>query len=161
MKTAVKIQKWFFCTSVGFLTTTVFATAACEDLEVADHNSGFRSVPTIERAPNAERAPTIAAAPTTMQFEGFKQAPTAETFEGFEQAPTAEAFEGFESAPTAARFEGFSEGNPCETFMENPTPRNGEDAVKWVMRRLDGKGGDIDPNDAERVAAACQDMLNN
>ena len=161
MKTTSKIRKLRFYTLVGFLATTVLTTAACEDLEVADNNSGFRSVPTIERAPNPERAPTIAAAPTTTQFEGFKQAPTAETFEGFELAPTAEAFEGFESAPTTTRFEGFSEGNPCETFMENPTPRNTEDAVKWVMQRLDGEGGDIDPNDSGRVVEACQAVLNN
>ncbi len=132
--------------SVAMVTT--LTALACEDLEVADYNPEFRPVPTIERAPTVEIAPTIAAAPTTAQFQGFKQAPTAETFEGFKQAPT------------VTQFDGFNEGNPCETFLENPTPRNAEDAAEWAMGWLDGAGGQIDPNDPLRVTTACQAVLN-
>ena len=159
MNTPSKIQKPFIYTLLGLLAITVFTTAVCEDLEVADYNSEFRPVPTIERAPTVETAPTIAAAPTTTQFEGFKQAPTAEKFEGFEQAPTVTQAEGFKQAPTATRFEGFNEGNPCQTFLENPTPGNAEDAAEWAMGQLDGAGGQIDPNNGLRVTAACQAVL--
>ncbi len=145
----------------GALCFSAVLWTACEDIEVADFNSEFRPVPTIERAPTVQSAPTIAAAPTTAQFEGFKQAPTAETFEGFEQAPTVTQAEGFKQAPTATKFDGFNEGNPCETFLENPTPRNAEDAAEWAMGWLDGAGGQIDPNDGPRVTAACQAVLGN
>ena len=133
---------------------------ACEDLEVADYNPEFRPVPTIARAPTVESAPTIAAAPTTTQFDGFKHAPTAEKFEGFEQAPTVTQAEGFKQAPTMTRFEGFNEGNPCETFLEDPTPRNAKNAAEWAMGHLDGAGGEIDPNDGLTVTAACNAVLN-
>ena len=136
MKTAAKIRKRLFYPLVVFLAITIFTTAACEDLEVADFNPEFRPVPTIERAPTVETAPTIAAAPTTTQFEGFKQ------------------------APTVTQFDGFNEGNPCKTFLENPTPRNAEDAAEWAMGWLDGAGGQIDPNDGLRVTTACQAVLN-
>ncbi len=133
---------------------------ACEDLEVADYNPEFRPVPTIARAPTVESAPTIAAAPTTTQFDGFEQAPTAEKFEGFEQAPTVTQAEGFKQAPTMTRFEGFNKGNPCETFLEDPTPRNAKNAAEWAMGHLDGAGGEIDPNDGLTVTAACNAVLN-
>ncbi len=146
---------------VIFAALPAFAmSAACEDLEVADFNSEFRPVPTIESPPTVETAPTIEAAPTTTQFEGFKQAPTAEKFEGFEQAPTVTQADGFKKAPTATKFEGFNEGNPCETFLENPTPRNAEDAVEWAIGQLEGAGGQIDPNNNLQVNAACQAALN-
>lgn len=135
MKTAVKIRKRLFYPLVAFLAITIFSTSACEDIEVADYNPEFRPVPTIERAPTIETAPTIAAAPTATQFEAFKQ------------------------APTVTQFDGFGEGNPCETFLENPTPRNAEDAAEWAMGWLDGAGGQIDPNDNLRVTAACQAVL--
>ena len=134
---------------------------ACEDLEVADYNSEFRPVPTIERAPTVQGAPTVETAPTIAKFEGFETAPTAEKFEGFEQAPTQTTFEGFEQAPTAQKFEGFNEGNPCETFLENPTPANAKDATEWAMEQLDGAGGEIDPDDEIRVAEACEAVLDN
>ena len=143
----------------GFLALGVLANAACEDLEVSDHNSEFRSVPTIERAITIETAPTIAAAATTTQFEGFEQAPATEKFEGFEQAPTITQTEGYKQAPTATKFDGFSEGNPCETFLENPTRKNSEDAVEWAMERLDGHGEEIDPKDEVGVNAACEAVL--
>ena len=136
MKTVAKIHRRLFYPSVAFLAITIFTTAACEDIEVADYNPEFRPVPTIERAPTVETGPTIAAAPTTTQFEGFKQ------------------------APTVTQFDGFNEGNPCETFLENPTPRNAEDAAEWALGWLDGAGGQIDPNDPLRVTTACQAVLN-
>lgn len=161
MKTASKIREGLFYTLVGILAITVFTTAACEDLEVADYNSEFRPVPTIERAPTVQGVPTVEAAPTIAKFEGFETAPTAEKFEGFDQAPTQTTFEGFEQAPTAQKFEGFNEGNPCETFLENPTPTNAKDAAEWAMGQLDGAGGEIDPDDETRVAAACEAVLDN
>lgn len=144
----------------GALCFNAVLWTACEDIEVADFNPEFRPVPTIERAPTVETAPTIAAAPTTTQFQGFKQAPTAEKFEGFEQAPTVTQAEGFKQAPTPKQFDGFNEGNPCETFLENPTPKNAKDAAEWAMGWLDGAGGQIDPNDPLRVTTACQAVLN-
>lgn len=141
------------------LCSTAVVWSACEDIEVADYNPEFRPVPTIERAPTVETAPTIAAAPTATQFEGFKQAPTAEKFEGFEQAPTIEKAGDFKQAPTPKQFAGFNEGNPCETFLENPTPSNAENAAKWAMGNLDGAGGQIDPNDPLKITAACQAVL--
>ncbi len=140
--------------------TIIVAVSACEDLEVADYNSEFRPVPTIERAPTVEVAPTVSVAPTVAKFEGFNQAPTPEKFEGFKQAPTVTQAEGFKQAPTAVKFEGFNEGNPCETFLENPTPGNAQDAAEWAMGFLDGAGGQIDPEDPLRVTAACQAALN-
>ena len=141
------------------LAATILACFACEDLEVADYNSEFRPVPTIERAPTVLAAPTAEVAPTIAKFEGFETAPTAEKFEGYEQAPTQTTFEGFEQAPTAQKFEGFSEGNPCETFLENPTPKNAKNAAEWAMEQLDGAGGEINPEDHTRVAAACEAAL--
>ena len=161
MKTAAKIRKGLFCTLVGLFAIMVFTTVACEDLEVADYNSEFRPVPTIERAPTVQGAPTVETAPTIAKFEGFKTAPTAEKFEGFEQAPTQTTFEGFEKAPTAEKFEGFNEGNPCETFLENPNPTNAKDAAEWAMGRLNSNDGEIDPDDEIRVAAACEAVLGN
>ena len=145
---------------VALLPVIFAALSACEDLEVADYNSEFRQVPTIERAPTVEAAPTIAAAPTTTQFEGFEQAPTAEKFEGFETAPTVEQAEGFKQAPTVTQFEGFNDENPCLLFLEQPTPRNAERAAEWAMGQLDGAGGQIDPNDPGQTSAACQAALN-
>ena len=142
------LSKMMIFSLVPLAMVTASTVLACEDLEVADYTPEFRPVPTIERAPTVETAPTIAAAPTTTQFEGFKQAPTAEKFEGFEQAPT------------VTQFDGFNEGNPCETFLENPTPHNAEEAAEWAMGWLDGAGGQIDPNDNLRVTAACQAVLN-
>ena len=136
----------FAIISVAMATT--LTVLACEDLEVADYNPEFRPVPTIERAPTVEIAPTIAAAPTTTQFQGFEQAPTVTQADSFKQAPT------------VTQFDGFNEGNPCETFLENPTPRNAEDAAEWAMGWLDGAGGQIDPNDPLRVTTACQVVLN-
>lgn len=147
---------WFGLIAV----VAIAASLACEDLEVADFNSEFRPVPTIERAPTIEVAPTVSAAPTIAKFEGFNEAPTAEKFEGFEQAPTVTQAEGFKQAPTAVKFEGFNEGNPCETFLEHPTPKNAELAAIWAMGQLDGAGGQIDPNDNLHVTAACQAALN-
>ena len=141
----------------------VFALAvfslACEDLEVADYNSEFRPAPTIERAPTVQTAPTVAAAPTIAAFEGFETAPTVEQFEGFEQAPTATRFDGFNQAPTVTQFEGFNDDDPCTIFLDEPTPENAERAAEWAMGYLDGAGGDIDPDDGPRVAAACQAVL--
>ncbi len=130
------LSKMMIFAIVSLTMVTASTALACEDLEVADFNPEFRPVPTIERAPTVETAPTIAAAPTTTQFEGFKQ------------------------APTVTQFDGFNEGNPCETFLENPTPSNAEDAAEWAMGWLDGAGGQIDPNDNLRVTAACQAVLN-
>lgn len=159
MKTVSKIRKPLICCLVGYLVIMVITVAGCNDLEVADYNSEFRPVPTIERAPTVATLPTIAVAPSVAQFEGFEQAPTTEKFEGFEQAPTTTQTEGYKQAHTATRFVGFNEGNPCETFLEDPTPRNAEDAVEWAIDRLDGIGGEIDPNDGLQVTAACQAVL--
>lgn len=159
MKAVANIRIRFGYAWFGFIVIALSATLACEDLEVADFNSEFRPVPTIERAPTVKAAPTVSAAPTVAKFEGFEEAPTAEKFEGFEQAPTVTQAEGFKQAPTAVKFEGFSEGNPCETFLENPTPQNAEDAAEWAMGQLDGFGGEIDPNDGLRVTAACEAVL--
>ena len=54
------------CRSAIFAVFAVAALimAACEDLEVADYNSEFRPVPTIERAPTARSAATVVTAPT-------------------------------------------------------------------------------------------------
>ena len=140
---------------------TIFvAISACEDLEVADYNSEFRPVPTIERAPSIEVAPTVSAAPTVAKFEGFKQAPTAEKFEGFKQAPTVTQAEGFKQAPTATKFEGFNEGNPCETFLEDPTPSNAEKAAQWAADQLEGTANHLDPSNPTQITAACQAALN-
>ncbi len=131
---------------------------ACEDLEVADPNSGFRTAPTVERAPTAKSAPTVAAAPTVAKFEGFEQAPTAEKFEGFEQAPTVTQAEGFKQAPTVTQFEGFDDADdPCSKFLDKPTAAKAELAAEWAKKQL---GNSIDPDDIEGVTAACQDALN-
>ena len=130
------LSKMMIFAIVPLAMVTASTALACEDLEVADFNPEFRPVPTIERAPTVETAPTIAAAPTATQFEGFKQ------------------------APTVTQFDGFNEGNPCETFLENPTPHNAEEAAEWAMGWLDGAGGQIDPNDNLRVTVACQAVLN-
>ena len=123
------------------------ATITCEDLEVADQNSGFRTAPTVERAPTAKSAPTVAAAPTVAKFEGFEQAPTAEKFGGFEQAPTVTQAEGFKQAPTVTQFEGFNDADdPCSTFLDEPTPANAQLAAEWAEEQL---GGNIDPDDVE------------
>ena len=159
MKAAPKIRIPFANACFGLAVVAIVASLACEDLEVADFNPEFRPVPTIERAPTVEVAPTVSAAPTIAKFEGFKEAPTAEKFEGFEPAPTVAPAEGFKQAPTVVKFDGFNEGNPCETFLENPTPKNAEDAAAWAMGRLDGFGGEIDPNDGVRVTAACEAVL--
>ena len=45
MKTASKSREVLFYTLVGILAITVFATAACEDLEVADYNSRIPTCP--------------------------------------------------------------------------------------------------------------------
>ena len=135
-------------------------TVACEDLEVADYNSEFRPVPTIERAPTVQVAPTVSAAPTVAKFEGFKQAPTAEKFEGFKQAPTVTQAEGFKQAPTATQFEGFNEGNPCETYLENPTPSNAEKAAQWAADQLEGAANQLNPSNPTQITAACQAALN-
>ena len=134
--------------------------AACEDLEVADYNSEFRPVPTIERAPTVEVAPTVSAAPTIAKFEGFKEAPTAEKFEGFEQAPTVTQAEGFKQAPTAVKFSGFNEGNPCETYLEDPTPSNAEKAAQWAADQLEGAVNQQNLNTPTQITAACQAALN-
>ncbi len=160
MKAAPKIRIPFANACFGLAVVAIVASLACEDLEVADFNPEFRPVPTIEHAPTVEVAPTVSAAPTIAKFEGFKQAPTVEKFEGFEQAPTVTQAEGFEKAPTATKFEGFNEGNPCETFLENPTPRNADNAAEWAIGRLDGAGDQIDPNNNLQVTAACQAALN-
>ena len=136
----------------------VIASIACEDLEVADSNSGFQTAPTVERAPTAKSAPTVAAAPTVAKFEGFEQAPTAEKFEGFEQAPTVTQAEGFKQAPTVTQFEGFNDADdPCSKFLDKPTSANAQLAAEWAEEQL---GDGIDPDDIERVTAACQDALN-
>ena len=139
--------------------TVIVALSACEDLEVADYNSEFRPVPTIERAPTVETAPTIAAAPTTAQFEGFKQAPTAETFEGFKQAPTVTQADSFKQAPTPKQFGGFNEGNPCQTYLENPTPSNAQKAAEWATDQLENTS-QPDPNNPTQITNACQAALN-
>ena len=159
MKAETKNRVRFRFAWIGLVAVASITTLSCEDLEVADFNSEFRPVPTIERAPTVKAAPTVSAAPTVAKFEGFKEAPTAEKFEGFEQAPTVTQAEGFKQAPTAVKFEGFNEGNPCETFLENPMPQNAEDAAEWAMGQLDGFGGEIDPNDGLRVTAACEAVL--
>lgn len=159
MNAVRKIRTSLRIVRIGLVFVAAFAIVACEDLEVADFNSEFRPVPTVERAPTVKAAPTVSAAPTIAKFEGFKEAPTAEKFEGFKQAPTVTQAEGFKQAPTAVKFEGFNEGNPCETFLENPTPQNAKDAAEWAMGRLDGFGGEIDPNDGLRVTAACEAVL--
>ena len=159
MKTAPKSREALFYTLVGILALTVFTTAACEDLEVADYNSEFRPVPTIERAPTVETAPTIAVAPTTAQFEGFKQAPTAETFEGFKQAPTVTQADSFKQAPTPKQFGGFNEGNPCQTYLENPTPTNAQKAAQWATDQLENTS-QLDPNNPTQITNACQSALN-
>ena len=161
MKAAPKIRIPFANACFGLAVVAIVASLACEDLEVADFNPEFRPVPTIERAPTVEVAPTVSAAPTIAKFEGFKEAPTAAKFEGFKQAPTVTQAEGFKEAPTAVQFGGFNEGNPCETFLEHPTPKNAEDAAEWAMGRLDGFGGEIDANDGLRVSAACEAVLGN
>lgn len=140
--------------------TIMVVLSACEDLEVADYNPEFRPVPTIERAPTVETAPTIAAAPTTAQFEGFKQAPTAEKFEGFEQAPTVTQADSFKQAPTPKQFAGFNEGNPCQTYLENPTPSNAQKAAQWAIAHLEAAGDQVDPNDPLQITTACQAALN-
>ncbi len=140
--------------------TAAALLAACEDLEVADYNSEFRPVPTIGRAPTVEVAPTVSAAPTIAKFEGFKEAPTAEKFEGFKQAPTVTRAEGFKQAPTATKFEGFNEGNPCETYLENPTPGNAEKAAQWAADQLEGAANQLNPNNPTQITAACQAALN-
>ena len=122
MKTASKSREALFYTLVGILALTGFTTVACEDLEVADYNSEFRPVPTIERAPTVQGAATVETAPTIAKFEGFETAPTAEKFEGFEQAPTQTTFEGFEQAPTPKQFGGFNEGNPCQNIPRKSNP---------------------------------------
>ena len=139
--------------------TIIVVLSACEDLEVADYNSEFRPVPTIERAPTVETAPTIAAAPTTAQFEGFKQAPTAETFEGFKQAPTVTQADSFKQAPTPKQFAGFNEGNPCQTYLENPTSTNAAKAAQWATDQLENTS-QLDPNNPTQITNACQAALN-
>lgn len=147
--------QWLIC--IAALLVAV-ATIACEDLEVADPNAGFRTAPTVERAPTTKSAPTVAAAPTVAKFEGFEQAPTAEKFEGFEQAPTVTQAEGFKQAPTVTQFEGFNDADdPCSKFLDKPTSANAMLAADWAEEQL---GGNIDPDDIERVTAACQDALN-
>ena len=145
---------------VGALCFNAIVSTACEDLEVADYNPEFRPIPTIERAPTVETAPTIAAAPTTTQFEGFKQAPTAEKFEGFEQAPTVTQADSFKQAPTPKQFAGFNEGNPCQTYLENPNPSNAQKAAQWAIAHLEAAGDQVDPNDPLQITAACQAVLN-
>lgn len=140
--------------------TIIVAISACEDLEVVDYNSEFRPVPTIERAPTVEVAPTVSTAPTVAKFEGFKEAPTAEKFEGFKQAPTVTQAEGFQQAPTATKFEGFNEGNPCETYLEDPTPNNSEKAAQWAADQLEGAANQLNPNNPTQITAACQAALN-
>ena len=140
--------------------TIIVAISACEDLEVADFNPEFRPVPTIERAPTVEVAPTVSAAPTVAKFEGFKEAPTAEKFEGFKQAPTVTQAEGFKQAPTAVKFEGFNEGNPCETYLEDPTPSNAEKAAQWAADQLERAANQLNPNNPTQITAACQAALN-
>ena len=144
------------------LIVTALAWGACEDVEVADFNPEFRPVPTVERAPTIQAAPTINTVPTVAKFEGFKEAPTATEFEGFEQAPTITQADAFKQAPTVTQFEGFIEDeNPCTTFLENPTPENARNAARWATGYLDGAGGQIDPDDNLRVAAACEAVLGN
>lgn len=140
--------------------TIIVVISACEDLEVADFNSEFRPVPTIAPAPTIESAPTVAAAPTTTKFEGFKQAPTAERAGEFKQAPTVTKADGFKQAPTATQFEGFSEGNPCETYLEHPTPNNAEKAAQWASDQLEGAANQLNPNDPTQITTACQAALN-
>ncbi len=140
--------------------TIVVAISACEDLEVADYNPEFRPVPTIERAPTVETAPTIAVAPTTTQFEGFKQAPTAEKFEGFELAPTITQADSFKQAPKPKQFAGFNEGNPCQTYLENPTPSNAQKAAQWAADQLEGAANQLNPNNPTQITTACQAALN-
>ena len=117
-------------------TVCAMASFACEDREVADFNAEFRPVPTVERAPTFQAAPTVAAAPTAVQFEGFKQ------------------------APTVTQFEGFNEGNPCETYLENPTPQNSEAAARWAADQLEGASNQFDPDDPTQITVACQAALN-
>ena len=142
------------------LCLTAIILTACEDLEVADFNPEFRPVPTIERAPTAETAPTIAAAPTTTQFEGFKQAPTAERAGDFKQAPTVEKAGEFKQAPTPKQFAGFNEGNPCQTYLENPTPNNAKQAAQWASDQLEGTANQLNPNNPTQITTACQTALN-
>ena len=136
--------------------------AACEDLEVADYNSEFRPVPTIERAPTARSAATVETAPTVEKFEGFEQAPTAEKFEGFEQAPTVTQAEGFKQAPNITEFKGFAdydEDNPCAIYLDNPTSEHAKQAAEWATDILEGAGGQIDDTNSQEIAAACQAAL--
>ena len=143
------------------LIATAVAWGACDDIEVADHNPEFRAVPTVERAPTVQTAPTVETAPTVAKFEGFKEAPTATEFESFEQAPTITQADAFKQAPTVTQFEGFTEDeNPCTTFLEQPSPQNAKRAAELAMGHLDGAGGQIDPDDNLRVAAACEAVLN-
>ena len=145
---------------VGALTVSIIASTACEDLEVADFNPEFRPVPTIAPAPTIESAPTVQPAPTQASFEGFKQAPTVEKAGEFKQAPTVEKADAFEQAPTATEFEGFNEGNPCETYLEDPTPNNAQDAAQWAIGILETTSTEIDPNNPTQLTAACQAALN-
>ena len=149
-----------YCLLVCASFSITLAWLACEDIEVADFNSEFRPVPTVERAPTFQAAPTIAAAPTAVQFEGFKQAPTVTRFEGFEKAPTVQKAGDFEQAPTVTQFQGFNEGNPCETYLEDPTPQNAEAAAQWAADQLEAAGNQFNPDDPTQITAACQAALN-
>ena len=147
---------------IAVFAVLALTSAACEDLEVADYNSEFRPVPTIERAPTARSAATVETAPTVEKFEGFEQAPTAEKFEGFEQAPTVTQAEGFKQAPNITEFKGFAdydEDNPCAIYLDKPTPEHAKQAAEWASDILEGSGGQIDPTDPLKTTAACQAAL--
>ncbi len=157
-----KLRKFNNFAVTWALIVTALAWGACEDVDVADFNPEFRPVPTVERAPTIQAAPTIDTVPTVAKFEGFNEAPTATKFEGFEQAPTVTQADAFKQAPTVTQFEGFTEDeNPCTTFLEQPSPQNAERAAEWATGHLDGAGGQIDPDDNLRVAAACEAVLGN
>ena len=84
----------------------------------------------------------------------FRPLPTVKRAPTIQTAPTIAA------APTITKFEASNEGNPCETYLENPMPNNAQQAAEWAVGYLEAAGHQVDPEDAIQVTAACQAALN-